>query len=221
MLNLGQKSNLEVGFLRQCLQLCVFLSAVFLLSGCSTASNKSNFEEKRQETQVELSGKLEALWVRAHIIPDLQRGAPLVSGTDRGQQAILQQNSANLQLANGLLASLNKRVAERKLDAKLGDVITLTLVLASDKNQRQFSSAPLRIWRGDAREWELRNASGESLAMQVVWNEQGPLYIEGQHVADVSLTMPKTPFMTNVFYYGEAVVAQKALSLLLSIDVAP
>ncbi|ADZ92759.1 hypothetical protein [Marinomonas mediterranea] len=219
MFSFGRKANENAVTKGQWLKCISAFLAVLLLSACSSSAHKSNFEEKRKETQVALSEKLESLWERAHIIPDLQRGAPLVSHSERGQNAILQQNAANLQLADGLLASLNKRVLDRKSDGKKGDRIRLTLVLASDKNQMAFSADPIEVWRGDVSEWVLSSPAGERLSVRVVWNEQGPLYLEGQQTADVSLAMPSTPFITNLFYYGNAVTAQKALSLLLSVDV--
>lgn len=196
---------------------CILMIGV--ISGCTTVNPQSAFEESRNEQQLELAKVLETLWERAHIIPELQKGAPLTSSTESGKAAITEQNHHNLGIAKQALVTLDERLVKRQLSPSTGDIAELQVLAVTSEKQDQYHAAPLRLYRSQQTSWRFISQQGEPIDLRVVWNEDGNLYIEGQDIMDLSSSSSDVPFATQVFYYGDQVLAQVSLNVVLQAKV--
>ncbi|RDL43324.1 hypothetical protein DN730_15225 [Marinomonas piezotolerans] len=188
-------------------------------SACTTINSQDAFEQARNEQQVQLAQILESLWERAHIIPKLQQGAPLTSTTKSGQSSIQMQNARNLEIAKAKLEELNRRLAQRKSTPSTGDLATLQVLAVTSDKQTHYIARPLAIYRSEEVSWRFTSQEGEVIDLRVVWNEDGNLYIEGQNVMDLNPSSSDIPFATQVFYYGDQVLAKASLNLVLQAQV--
>ncbi|MFD1383348.1 hypothetical protein ACFQ45_08215 [Rhodanobacter aciditrophus] len=189
------------------------------LAGCTTINPQGDFETSRNAQQLVLAQTLEALWERAHVIPELQKGAPLTSSTESGQSAITHQNAQNLKIAQEQLSLVDERLAQRQLNPSTGDLAQLHILVATSEKQIQYYASPLAIYRGQQTRWPFVAEDGGTIDLRVVWNEDGNLYVEGQDVMDLSPASSDVPFATQVFYYGNQVLAQVSLNVVLQVKV--
>ncbi|WP_156489082.1 hypothetical protein [Marinomonas gallaica] len=194
----------------------LFISSLIACSGIKT---KSVVEQTREQQQIELATLLDRLWQRAHIIPTLQQGAPLISTAKAGQKAIAEQNQHNIRVAKAALSKLDQALVERKQQPSTGDLAVLTAVNIRDAKQQTYHAEPLTLFRSEKTQWRLMNAAGQEISLSVVWNEEGNLYIEGQDTMDLSPSSPDTPITLQVFYYAGKVLAQASLTLELQAKV--
>ncbi|SBS35415.1 hypothetical protein MAQ5080_03167 [Marinomonas aquimarina] len=196
---------------------CILLIAS--LVACSGAPSKKEFKAARNQQQYELASLLETLWQRAHVIPTLQQGAPLISTAKAGQDAINQQNQHNIALVRTELAKLDAELKERKRQPETGDMAQLMALSIQDGGQTTYRAEPLILYRGEQSRWRLLSEQGAEVWLNVIWNEQGTLYMEGQDIEDLSPSSPDTPRVFQVFYYGGKVLAQAALTIELQTKV--
>lgn len=196
---------------------CILL--VTSLVACSSAPSKQEFDSTRDQQQYELAHLLETLWQRGHIIPTLQQGAPLISSAKAGQAAIAQQNQNNIDLVKAELAKLDAKLIERQQQPQTGDLAQLMALSVEDNAKNQYMAEPLIIYRSEQTRWRLMGEDGTEIWLNVVWNEKGKLYIEGQEALDLSPSSPDTPRTLQVFYYGGKVLAQASLTLELQTKV--
>lgn len=196
---------------------CILMMGI--LSGCTTINPQGDFEQSRNEQQLMLAQTLEALWERAHVIPELQKGAPLTSSTKSGQGAITLQNEQNLKIARYQLALVDERLVQRQLSPSTGDLAQLHILVATSEKQIQYHASPLSIYRGQQTTWRFVAQDGGVLELRVVWNEDGNLYVEGQDVMNLSPASSDVPFATQIFYYGDRVLAQVSLNVVLQVKV--
>lgn len=195
-----------------------YILLMFALSACQSIQTQQ-FEKTRDQQQLELATLLEDLWQRAHIIPKLQQGAPLVSSSAQGQQTIRTQNSNNIQTAKLALQEVDNRLAERKKHPEVGDVARLNAIAISDSEKHQYQAKPLTLFRSEQVVWPLRRDDGVILNVNVVWNEDGNLYVEGQDILNLNPSTPDTPTEVQLYFYGGAVVAQASMRLTLEAEL--
>lgn len=196
---------------------CILL--ILGLAACSSVPSKEPFKVTRDQQQYELARLLETLWQRGHVIPTLQQGAPLISTAEAGQAAITEQNQHNIARVQAELAKLDARLIERKKQPQTGDMAQLMALSIQDSEQRQYVAEPLILYRSEQVRWRFVAQQGQELWLNVVWNEAGNLYIEGQDVLTLSPSSPDTPRTLQVFYYGGEVLAQVSLILELQTKV--
>lgn len=196
---------------------CILLMGA--LTACQTLPTQEPFKKLREQQQLELAELLDQLWLRAHILPQLAQGAPLVSTARAGQETISQQNVSNIQRARALLDELDTRVSERKLMPQTGDVVELTLSDITDNQHQPYKASRITLFRAEQKEWLLEAATGEVVPLTVIWNETGALYIEGQEVALLSSTSSEIPSVVEIFYYGDQVLAQASFAFTLQVTV--
>lgn len=198
--------------------LCCILFISSLIA-CSSIETKSAVKQTRDQQQIELATLLDRLWQRAHIIPTLQQGAPLISTAEAGQKAIAEQNQYNISVAKAALSKLDQALVERKQQPSTGDLAVLMAVNIRDAQQHIYYAEPLTLYRSEEVQWRLMSATGQEIVLNVIWNEEGNLYIEGQDTMDLSPSSPDTPITLQVFYYAGKVLAQASLTLELQAKV--
>lgn len=196
---------------------CILL--MVSLTACQSLSSQQSFKQTREQQQVKLAHLLENLWLRVHVVPALEQGAPLVSSAKAGQAAIHQQNMRNIEIAKSALSELDLRVSERKQHPQTGDLALLNISEIRDHQQRRFQASPLSLYRAEQTEWAFMAQDGTKALLDVVWNEQGTLYMEGQEVLNLSSASSDIPRTVEVFYYAGKELAQASFTFSLQVEV--
>ena len=87
------------------------------------------------------------------------------------------------------------------------------------RTKRRFQASSLGLYRAEQTKWVIMAQDGTKALLDVVWNEQGTLYMEGQEVLNLSSASSDIPRTVEVFYYAGKELAQASFTFSLQVEV--
>ena len=204
----------------------VLLVAVFLSACAMTRVDNSahTLQRERSQLQLQLGYLSDALWQRSGRLLDTSHRFPLTSQDPKTLEQLNQQLKLQISQAQQALQQVDQRVQQRYQQAFDGNLLRLSLLKGVSESSpdtllhtQTLHAEPVVLAKGERKLWPMMSTT--KMELELIWSENGDLYIEGQNVMTLSSSMNpsmiETPFITNISWYQQKISAQSQLQLTL------